>query len=111
MNQELQVVSSIIAAEIKASIAQVEKAIQLLDEGDTVPFIARYRKEATGGLDDNQLRQLADRLKYLRELAERRQVILEAIRQQDKLTPELSAQIIAADTKTRLEDLYLPYRA
>lgn len=111
MNQELRAISSIIAREIKASAAQVEKAIQLLEEGDTVPFIARYRKEATGGLDDRQLRLLEERLYYLRELNERRIVILQAIREQEKLTDDLEARINAADTKTRLEDLYLPYRS
>lgn len=111
MNQELHAVASTIAREIKAEVSQVETAIRLLDEGSTVPFIARYRKEATAGLGDIQLRQLADRLSYLRELEERKLVILNAIREQEKLTPDLEKQIKAADTKTRLEDLYLPYRS
>lgn len=110
MTQENLTVSSVIAQELKVKIAQVDTAIQLLDEGATVPFIARYRKEATGGLDDGQLRFLAERLLYLRELNERRTVVLQSIREQDKLTPELEQHILAADTKTRLEDLYLPYR-
>jgi len=99
-----------IAQELAVRPQQVEAAIKLLDEGSTVPFIARYRKEATGGLDDTQLRTLAERLIYLRELEERRGVILESIRSQDKLTPVLETEIQAAETKTRLEDLYLPYR-
>ncbi|MCK5527019.1 MAG: RNA-binding transcriptional accessory protein, partial [Candidatus Latescibacteria bacterium] len=89
---------------------QVAAAIALLDEGATVPFIARYRKEVTGGLDDTQLRTLEERLHYLRELEERRAVILQSIADQGKLTEPLEAAIRAADTKTRLEDLYLPYK-
>ncbi len=99
-----------IAEELNARINQVEAAIQLLDEGSTVPFIARYRKEATEGLDDTQLRNLEDRLGYLRELEDRRAAVLKSIDEQGKLSPELKAEIIAADTKTRLEDLYLPYK-
>jgi uncharacterized protein len=98
-----------IAGEIGVAVRQVESAIALLDEGATVPFIARYRKEVTGGLDDTQLRYLEERLVYLRELEERRAVVLKSIEEQGKLTPELRASIIAADTKTRLEDLYRPY--
>ncbi len=99
-----------IAEELSVKLNQVQAAVQLLDEGSTVPFIARYRKEATGGLDDTQLRNLENRLSYLRELNERRESILASIRSQDKLTPELEAAILAADTKTLLEDLYLPYK-
>ncbi len=99
-----------LAQELNVKTNQVSAAINLLDDGATVPFIARYRKEATQGLDDNHLRQLAQRLSYLRELNERRQVILTNIEQQGKLTGELKAQIEQADNKTRLEDLYLPYR-
>ncbi|WP_207478437.1 Tex family protein [Arenibaculum pallidiluteum] len=99
-----------IADELQAREAQVSAAIRLLDEGATVPFIARYRKEATEGLDDTQLRTLEERLRYLRELEERRGQILASITEQGKLTPELQAQIAQADTKTRLEDLYLPFR-
>src|SRR5215831_10097596 len=99
-----------IAEELNARVPQVSAAIALLDEKATVPFIARYRKEATGGLDDTQLRTLEERLTYLRELEERRAAILESIESQGKLTPELSAAIGAADTKARLEDLYLPYK-
>lgn len=102
--------ANIIAEEIKAQVTQVETAIALLDGGATVPFIARYRKEATGGLSDTQLRKLTDRLYYLRELEERRAVIIDTIRKQEKLTPDLEANILAADTKNRLEDLYLPFR-
>jgi uncharacterized protein len=99
-----------IAREIGARAAQVKAAADLLDGGATVPFIARYRKEATGSLDDTQLRTLEERLAYLRELDERRGAVLESIRAQGKLTPELEAAIEEADTKQRLEDLYLPYR-
>ena len=99
-----------IAEELSVPENQVQAAIMLLDEGATVPFIARYRKEVTGGLDDTQLRTLEERLRYLRELDERREVILNSIREQEKLTPELEAAIIQADTKTSLEDLYLPYK-
>jgi len=98
-----------IANELAVKVSQVEAAIALLDEGSTVPFIARYRKEATGGLDDTQLRTLEERLSYLRELDERRVTVLNSIEEQGKLTPELKAAILAADTKTRLEDLYRPY--
>ena len=99
-----------IATELNVKTAQVRAAIQLLDEGATVPFIARYRKEVTGGLDDTQLRTLEERLTYLRELEERRQSVLASIEEQGKLTPELKADIDAAETKQRLEDLYLPYK-
>ncbi|MFD1261615.1 Tex family protein [Entomomonas asaccharolytica] len=94
----------------KVSPNQVAAAVALLDEGATVPFIARYRKEVTGSLDDTQLRLLEERLRYLRELDERRATILASIEEQGKLTPELKAEIEQADTKTRLEDLYLPYK-
>jgi uncharacterized protein len=102
-------IASVIAQDIGATPAQVRAAVALLDEGATVPFIARYRKEVTGGLDDTQLRTLETRLSYLRELEERRAAILASIDEQGKLTPELRADIEAADTKSRLEDLYLPY--
>lgn len=101
---------AVIAQALNVKVSQVQTAIDLLDAGATVPFIARYRKEATQGLDDTQLRYLAERLHYLRELDERRTVILASIREQEKLTPELETQILTADTKTRLEDLYLPFR-
>ncbi len=99
-----------IAEELSVNSKQVRAAIALLDGGATVPFISRYRKEVTGGLDDTQLRQLEDRLGYLRELNERRKTILDSISSQDKLTPELEKVIKEADTKTLLEDLYLPYK-
>jgi len=99
-----------IAAEIAAREAQAQSAIALLDEGATVPFIARYRKEVIGGLDDTQLRTLEERVHYLRELEERRATILSSIEEQGKLTPELRAQIEDAQDKARLEDLYLPYK-
>ena len=103
-------IAGTIAAEIGAQPAQAVAAIALLDEGATVPFIARYRKEVTGGLDDTQLRNLEVRLAYLRELEDRRAAILASIDEQGKLTPELRADIEAADSKARLEDLYLPYK-
>ena len=99
-----------LATELAAKASQISAAIALLDAGSTVPFIARYRKEATGGLDDAQLRTLEGRLGYLRELEERRASILASILEQGKLTSELQASIEAADTKQRLEDLYLPYK-
>ena len=99
-----------IAEELSVKQVQVDAAIALLDEGSTVPFISRYRKEVTGGLDDTQLRTLEDRLRYLRELNERRLVILKSIDDQGKLTEELKKSINQADTKNRLEDLYLPYK-
>ena len=99
-----------IATEINVKPAQVAAAIQLLDDGATVPFISRYRKEVTGGLDDTQLRTLEERLGYLRELEDRRSTILASIEEQGKLNPELKTAILGADTKTRLEDLYLPYK-
>ncbi|HEH9406775.1 TPA: RNA-binding transcriptional accessory protein [Aeromonas bestiarum] len=99
-----------IAGELNARPEQVQAAVRLLDEGSTVPFIARYRKEVTGGLDDSQLRTLESRLSYLRELEDRRQVIIRSIEEQGKLTPELARELNGADSKTRLEDLYLPYK-
>lgn len=102
--EEISTGSSTVAAK------QVEASVQLLDEGATVPFISRYRKEVTGGLDDQQLRLLEERLRYLRELEERRETIIKSIDGQDKLTEELHAAILAADNKTALEDLYLPYK-
>lgn len=99
-----------IAAELKVGSEQVNAAVQLLDEGATVPFIARYRKEVTGALDDAQLRDLEQRLGYLRELEERRTAILKSIEEQEKLTPELEQSIKTAQTKSELEDLYLPYK-
>ena len=99
-----------IAQELNVHPSQVAAAVALLDDGATVPFVARYRKEATGGLDDTQLRHLEERLGYLRELEERRGAILASIQEQGKLTPELQAEIAGAETKQRLEDLYLPYK-
>ena len=106
----MQDIARQIAAEIHATEHQVNAAVQLLDGGATVPFIARYRKEATGGLDDAQLRELQTRLVYLRELADRRAAVLKSIEEQGKLTPQLAAAITAAATKQELEDLYLPYK-
>lgn len=107
MNESL---SRIIADELSVKPQQVLSAITLLDEGNTVPFVARYRKEVTGGLDDTQLRQLETRLSYLRELNDRRQTILKSIEEQGKLTPELRSSINDTQSKTELEDLYLPYK-
>ena len=99
-----------IAAELKARPAQILTAVELLDGGATVPFIARYRKEATEGLDDIQLRELETRLAYLRELESRRDAVLTIIAEQGKLTPALRSAIDAAPTKQELEDLYLPFK-
>src|SRR5699024_1444059 len=99
-----------IASELGVRPAQVVATIALLDGGATVPFVARYRKEATGGLDDVQLRALSERLTYLRGLEERRAAVLKNIEEQNKLTPALRASIEAADSKQRLEDLYLPFK-
>ncbi|MBZ3929560.1 Tex family protein [Xanthomonas citri] len=109
-SQLAQQIARTIADEIGAQPAQAHAAIALLDEGASVPFIARYRKEVTGGLDDTQLRNLETRLTYLRELEERRAAILSSIGEQGKLSDELRNEIVAADTKSRLEDLYLPYK-
>ncbi|WP_274584739.1 Tex family protein [Neisseria leonii] len=103
-------ITHILASELSATAAQITAAVSLLDEGATVPFIARYRKEATGGLDDTQLRTLAERLQYLRELEARKETVLKNIEEQGKLTPELQAAIKQTDNKTALEDLYLPYK-
>ncbi|WP_228973849.1 Tex family protein [Streptomyces sp. DH12] len=99
-----------IAEELGVRVRQVKAAVELLDGGSTVPFIARYRKEATGTLDDAQLRTLEERLRYLRELEDRRGAVLDSVREQGKLTPELEARIREADTKARLEDIYLPFK-
>jgi len=99
-----------IASELNVKTEQITAAVELLDKGDTVPFISRYRKEATGGLSDTDLRTLEERLSYLRELEERRKTILQTIEEQGKLTPELKNQLLTAETKARLEDLYLPYK-
>ncbi len=103
-------ISARIAEELGIRVSQTDAAIALLDAKSTVPFIARYRKEATGGLDDTQLRALEERLQYLRDLEERRAAIRKSIDEQGKLSPELAAAIAAAHTKARLEDLYLPYK-
>ncbi|HIF9133441.1 TPA: Tex family protein [Photobacterium damselae] len=103
-------INQLIASELNVRLEQINAAVSLLDDGNTVPFVARYRKEVTGGLDDTQLRNLESRLGYLRELNDRRKVILKSISEQNKLTPQLEAEINQADSKTRLEDLYLPYK-
>lgn len=110
MSEQMLKLEQTIAQALNVKSAQVQAVVRLLDDGATVPFIARYRKEETGGLNDEQLRFLAERLYYLRELNERRTTILNTIKDLEKLTPELEAKILAADTKTRLEDLYLPFR-
>ncbi|RWF34266.1 Tex-like N-terminal domain-containing protein, partial [Mesorhizobium sp.] len=110
MASDIKRIAAIIAAEIGARPEQAAAAIGLLDEGATVPFVARYRKEVTGGLDDTQLRDLSERLAYLRELDARRETIVSSIREQGKLTEELEAKIAAAATKAELEDIYLPYK-
>src|SRR6201991_732524 len=103
-------IARIIAKELGVGEGQVAAAFQLIEEGATVPFIARYRKERTGGLDDTQLRTLAERFEYLTILNDRREVVLRSINEQGKLTPELEKQIRAATTKVELEDLSAPYR-
>src|SRR6185295_3637360 len=103
-------IAATIAAELTVNVRQVEAAVRLLDEGATVPFVARYRKEATGGLDDTQLRTLEKRLSSLRDLEQRRATILKSQAEQGVLTPALEAAVAAADTATRLEDLYRPFR-
>src|ERR1700751_3781792 len=106
----MQSIEARIATELTVGPQQVAAAVSLLDAGSTVPFIARYRKEATGGLDDAQLRTLEERLRYLRELDERRGGILDSIRAQGKLDDALTERIMAADSKARLEDIYLPFK-
>ncbi|GGY26394.1 Tex family protein [Paludibacterium paludis] len=103
-------IASRLAAELNVRESQVRATIELFDGGATVPFVARYRKEVTGGLDDTQLRQMDERLRYLRELDERRDAILRSIAEQGKLTPDLESALFAADNKTSLEDLYLPFK-
>src|SRR5687767_3667154 len=99
-----------IATELSISIKQVQATVQLLDEGATVPFISRYRKEVTGSLDEVAVAAIRDRMEQLRELDKRREAILKSIKDQEKLTPELEAQINAAETMAALEDIYLPYK-
>ncbi|MHA7969993.1 Tex family protein [Rhizobium sp. CAU 1783] len=110
MADDLKSIAAIIATEINARPEQVLAAVELLDEGATVPFVARYRKEVTGGLDDTQLRNLSDRLAYLRELGARRKAIVESITSQGKMTDELMRKIFTVSTKAELEDIYLPYK-
>ncbi|MBV1884382.1 MAG: RNA-binding transcriptional accessory protein [Pseudomonadales bacterium] len=106
----MEEINQLVAKELDVKVSQVNATIKLLDDGASVPFIARYRKEATDGLDDIQLRHLEERLYYLRELEDRRQVIIKSISDQDKLTEKLKVEILNASTKNRLEDLYLPYK-
>ena len=100
-----------LAKEVNINLTQVNSVIELIDEGNTVPFIARYRKERTGGLDDIVLRNLAERLTYLRNLEERKEDVIRLIDEQEKLTPELKASILKSETLTEVEDLYRPYKA
>ena len=106
----MQKILAQLAAEIRIRPEQVKTAVELLDGGATVPFIARYRKEVTGGLDDIQLRELEARLGYLRELEDRRAAVIKSITEQGKMTPDLLAAIDAAPTKQELEDIYLPFK-
>ena len=99
-----------ISEELQVKAGQVEAAVKLIDEGCTIPFIARYRKEVTGALDDEQLRSLDERLRYLRNLEDRKQQVISSIEEQGKLTEDLKAQIIAAETMVLVEDLYRPYK-
>ncbi|MCX4752016.1 Tex-like N-terminal domain-containing protein, partial [Kitasatospora purpeofusca] len=108
--QAQQAIGRKIAEELGVREGQVKAAVELLDGGATVPFVARYRKEATDSLDDAQLRTLEERLRYLRELEERRAAVLESVEAQGKLDDELRARILAADSKARLEDIYLPFK-
>lgn len=103
-------IHAILSQELSVKSWQIDKAVELLDEGATVPFISRYRKEVTGGLSDEQLRNLQERLQYLREMTSRREAIIGSIKEQEKLTPELHKKLLAATTKQQLEDLYLPYK-
>ena len=103
-------ITATIAAELGVRKNQVDAAVKLIDEGNTIPFIARYRKEATGALNDEQLRNLFERLNYLRGLEEKKEQVLATIEEQGKLTEELKAQILAAQTLVVVEDLYRPYR-
>ena len=99
-----------LAAELSLTVDQVEKTVALIDEGNTIPFISRYRKEVTGGLDDTQLRKLEERLRYLRNIEARKQEVIKLITEQEKMTPELEAQILAANTITEVDDIYRPFR-
>ena len=109
MSQEVNI-AAMLAEELKVKVSQVETTIGLLDDGATVPFIARYRKEVHGNLDEVQISKIQERLAYYRELEERRSTILKSIDEQGKLTEELKAKIEACGSKTTLEDLYLPYK-
>src|SRR5271167_136868 len=110
MDSPIQVDLGRIAQDLQIRRVQVESVVQLLDEGNTVPFITRYRKERTGGLDEEVLRTVQERVGQLRQLADRKRTILKSIENQGKLTPELREAIVAADNPKRLEDLYLPYK-
>ena len=100
----------VLAAELSLTVDQVEKTVALLDEGNTIPFISRYRKEVTGGLDDTVLRKLEERLRYLRNIEARKAEVIKLITEQEKMTPELEAQILAAATITEVDDIYRPFR-
>mgnify|MGYP002514947642 CR=1 FL=1 len=103
-------IAKVIASELGIKVNQVEATVKLIDEGSTIPFIARYRKEVTGSLNDEVLRDLYERLNYLRNLEERKETVIASIREQEKLTPELEKQILDAMTLVAVEDLYRPYK-
>jgi uncharacterized protein len=107
---EVKQMASVIAEELQVSLGQVERTIALLDEGSTVPFIARYRKEVTGMLDENQIRSIQERVQYLRQLEERKEEVIRLIAEQEKLTDELEAQIRNATKLQQVEDLYRPFK-
>src|SRR3954468_17668452 len=109
-NAQLSLIASTVAQELSLTVRQVASTLSLFAEGNTLPFVARYRKEATGGLDETQLRAIQERSEYLRELGDRRAAIRKSIEEQGKLTPELAARLDAVTTKQALEDLYLPYK-
>ena len=103
-------INEIIAKELDVKVSQVEKTVELIDQGNTIPFIARYRKEVTGNLSDEQLRDLDSRLTYLRNLEERKQEVIDSITNQEKMTPEIMAALEKAQTQVEVEDIYRPYK-
>ena len=103
-------INEIIAKELDVKVSQIEKTVELIDQGNTIPFIARYRKEVTGNLSDEQLRDLGSRLTYLRNLEERKQEVIDSITNQEKMTPEIMAALEKAQTQVEVEDIYRPYK-
>ena len=103
-------INEIIAQELDVKVSQIEKTVELIDQGNTIPFIARYRKEVTGNLSDEQLRDLGSRLTYLRNLEERKQEVIDSITNQEKMTPEIMAALEKAQTQVEVEDIYRPYK-